>query len=102
MVREADVDRPAAAMDERVLIDSDRICSVALWMRCEGLALERLVSASSYPILQDTYFAKIRKHIPEAPSRIAESHPVVVIANAASVLQHGVEDGTTTENSALR
>jgi hypothetical protein len=59
------------------------------------------VSASILRTLRDTYPAEIGEHILEAPSRIAESHPVVVIANAASVLQHGVEDGTTTENSAL-
>jgi hypothetical protein len=47
MVREADVDRPAAAMDEWVLVDSDCIGSVALWMRCEGLTLDHLVSVSS-------------------------------------------------------
>jgi hypothetical protein len=101
MVREADIDRPAVAMDERVLIDSDRICSVALWMRCEGLALGQFVSASSFETLQDTHLAEIGEQLPKAPSRIAESNPVVVIANTASVLQHGVEDGTTTENSAL-
>jgi hypothetical protein len=101
MIREADVDRPAVAMDERVLIDPDRIRSVALWMGREGLALGHFVSASSHSRLQNTHLAEIGEQLPKAPSRIAESHPVVVIANTASVLQHGVEDGTTTEDSAL-
>jgi hypothetical protein len=48
------------------------------------------------------YLAEIGKQIPETPSRIAEGDPVIIIANAASVLQHGVEDGATTENSSLR
>lgn len=70
-------------------------------MRCEGLALGCFLSASASQIPGDAYFAKVWEQIPEAPSRITKSHPVVVIANATSVLQHGVEDGTTTENSAL-
>lgn len=39
MVREADIDRPTVAMNERILVDSDGIGSSALRMRREGLAL---------------------------------------------------------------
>lgn len=71
MVREADVDRPSVAMNEWILIDSDRIGSSALWMRCEGLALRRSLSATNSHLLEDAYLDKIGKQIPEAPSRIA-------------------------------
>jgi hypothetical protein len=88
-------------MDQWILIDSDRIGSVALWMRREGLTLGCFESASSPQTLGDACLYEVGEQVPKAPSRIAESHPVIVIANAASVLQHGIEDGTTTENSAL-
>jgi hypothetical protein len=51
MIREADVDRSAATMNQRILIDSNRIGSVALWMGCEGLTLRRFVSALSLQTL---------------------------------------------------
>lgn len=71
VVREADVDGPAVAVDEWILIDSDRIGSVALWMRRESLALRRYLSASTSQFLEDAYLDEVRKKIPEAPSGIA-------------------------------
>ena len=48
MVREADVDGTTVAMDKWILIDADRVGSVALWMRREGLALKWPLSASIF------------------------------------------------------
>jgi hypothetical protein len=70
MVREADVDRATVAMNQWILVDSDRIGSLALWMRCEGLALGCFLSASTSQTLGDAYFAKVWEQIPETPSRI--------------------------------
>jgi hypothetical protein len=71
MVREADIDRPTVAMNQWVLIDTNRIGSVALWMRREGLALGCLLSVLIPTTLGDAYFAKVWEQVPEAPSRIA-------------------------------
>ena len=48
-----------------------------------------------------SYLAEVRHQVPETPAWVAERHPVVIIANATSVLQHGIEYGTTTQDPAL-
>ena len=47
------------------------------------------------------YLAEVRHQVPETPAWVAERHPVVIIANATSVLQHGIEYGITTQDSTM-